>query len=93
MGIAMDDPVNDKIELQAIRRKLNELRKEFERLSREDIVFRPEAYADDPSLLDADEAAILARRFALDEIEHEAESLEARIAVLEERYGVNATLN
>ena len=88
----MDDPLKDRLELQAIRRKLNELRKEFERLSKDDdIGFIPGAHGLDHRLLEADDPSLIARRHALDEIEREAELLEGRIAELEERYGVNAS--
>jgi hypothetical protein len=88
------DPLKDQLELQAIRRKLNELRKEFEKLSGDaDLELLPGEYTTDHALLDPDEATLVARRTALDEIEREAELLEERIAELEDRYGVNATFN
>ena len=90
----MFDPLKDQLELQAIRGKLNELRKEFEKLSGDaDLGLLPGEYRSDHDLLDPDEATLVARRHALDEIEREAELLEERIAELEDRYGVNATLN
>jgi hypothetical protein len=93
----MDDPLKGKLELQAIRREVAELRKQFEILKRHDPMgFIAKIRGFDYRLLERGPIGSgnrIMHRYALDQIERQAEALEKRVDELEKCYGVGATLN